>query len=131
MKPGIIENIVLVMNMAEFSFQKAPIYIAKHLINSIGANYKGHARAVFLVNAPTAFSMVWNTIKYFLDENQVRKVKIVSANSCPSLLELAAPNQLEEKFGGTAKNKEAGEFWPPSCPDTNFGVGKTTDLSNV
>lgn len=76
-----------------------------------------------MVNAPTAFSMVWNSIKYFLDENQVRKVKIVSANTCPSLLELAAPNQLEEKFGGTAKNKEVGEYWPPSCPDSNFGVG--------
>jgi len=96
MKPGIIENVVLIMNMAAFSFQNAPIYIAKHLINSIGANYKGHARAVFMVNAPTAFPMVWNSIKYFLDENQVRKVKIVSANTCPSLLELAAPNQLEE-----------------------------------
>tara|TARA_B110000285_G_C14530188_1_gene340429 strand:- start:22 stop:225 length:204 start_codon:yes stop_codon:yes gene_type:complete len=38
------------------------------------------------------------------------------------LLDLVAPNQLEEKYGGTAKNKEEGEFWPVNLPDQDFGV---------
>lgn len=38
------------------------------------------------------------------------------------LLDLVAPNQLEEKYGGSAKNKEEGEFWPVNLPDQDFGV---------
>ena len=46
-------------------------------------------------------------------------------------MEFLAPNQLEEKYGGTGSNKEPGTYWPPSLNDLDFGVGKTTDLSNV
>ena len=28
---------------------------------------------------------------------------------------------MEEKFGGNAKNREAGEFWPPALHSNNFG----------
>jgi hypothetical protein len=49
----------------------------------------------------------------------------------PELLELVAPNQLEEQYGGTAKDKEEGQYWPPSLPDNQFGVGETTDLENL
>lgn len=44
---------------------------------------------------------------------------------------MVAPNQLEEKFGGTAKNRQVGEYWPPSLPDLDFGVGGKTDISGV
>jgi hypothetical protein len=42
-----------------------------------------------------------------------------------------APNQLEEKFGGTAKDKEEGDYWPPSLPDNDFGVGEKTKLEDI
>ena len=48
---------------------------------------------------------------------------INSSNSCPELLELVPPNQLEEKYGGTAKNREPGEYWPPRLADMDFGIG--------
>lgn len=67
--------------------------------------------------------MVWKSLSYFIDANTNRKVNIVSTNTCPAMLELIAPNQLEEQFGGTAKNKEVGEFWPPCLPDVDCGVG--------
>jgi hypothetical protein len=38
---------------------------------------------------------------------------------------------LEEQFGGTAKNKQPGELWPPSCPDNDFGIGQISDLSGI
>lgn len=46
-------------------------------------------------------------------------------------MEKLAPNQLEEKYGGIGPNKEPGSYWPPSLNDLEFGVGKTTDLTNV
>ena len=58
----------------------------------------------------------------FIPENTARKVQIHSGNSSPKLLDLVAANQLEEKYGGSAKNKEEGEFWPVNLPDQDFGV---------
>lgn len=47
---------------------------------------------------------------------------MTTENTHPLLLEIVAPNQLPEKLGGTAKNKEEGQFWPPSLPDMDFGA---------
>lgn len=66
--------------------------------------------------------MLFTAIKLFIPENTARKVQINSGNSSPQLLELVSPNQLEEKYGGTAKNKEEGDFWPVQLPDQDFGA---------
>jgi hypothetical protein len=83
------------------------------------------------MNSPTAFSILWQVIRYFIDQNTAKKVAIVSRNTCPELLELVSPNQLEEKFGGTVKNRVPGEYWPPRLPDMEFGIGGKTDISGV
>jgi hypothetical protein len=93
--------------------------------------YKCVARAIFVLNAPYTFAYTWRTISYMMDENTARKVQITSSKTLPELLELVAPNQLEESVGGTAKNREEGEFWPPSLPDNDFGVGETTNLAEL
>ena len=36
-------------------------------------------------------------------------------------MDLFAPNQLEERYGGTAPNVE-GPFWPPIFPSMDVGV---------
>ena len=74
---------------------------------------------------------MFNTVKYFLDETTARKIALYSSHTCKELLELVAPEQLEEKFGGKAKNKEVGDFWPPTLPSMEFGVGQKIDESQV
>ena len=75
-----------------------------------------------VLNAPYAVYILYKALSFFIDENTKIKINIMSTNTSQILQELVAPNQLEEKFGGTAKNKQIGEFWPPSLPDTNFDV---------
>ena len=41
------------------------------------------------------------------------------------------PSQLEEKYGGTAKNRVQGEYWPPRLNSETFGFGEQTDISGV
>ena len=55
----------------------------------------------------------------------------MSSNTCTTLLELTAPNQLEQKFGGTAPNKEEGSYWPPCLPDEDFGIDGKSQVSGV
>jgi len=64
--------------------------------------------------------MLFAAIKMFIPENTARKVQINSGNIGAALVELCAPNQLEEKYGGKAKNKEEGEYWPVQLPDDDF-----------
>ena len=100
-------------------------------ISLLSSKYKCVARVAFVVNASYTFAYAWKTLSYFLDESTSRKVQITSGKTVPELLELVAPNQLEEQYGGTAKDKEEGQYWPPSLPDNQFGVGETTDLENL
>lgn len=82
---------------------------------------KGRVRTFFVLNAPSSVKYLWATVRYFVDENTQNKVQFSSTNILPDLLKLVAPEQLEEKFGGTAKNREPSEFWPPSMPSNNYG----------
>lgn len=75
-----------------------------------------------IFNAPKAFAAFFKIMKLFLDEVIVKKIQVSSTNTCPDILEMIAPNQLEQKFGGTAPDREEGSYWPPNLPDTDFGV---------
>lgn len=128
---GHVENFNLIVNQEGTSIMNLPINMARVVLGSLQTNHKCRARTIFVLNANKAFSMIWRTISMFLDENTARKVQISSANTVPDLLEMVAPNQLETKFGGTAPEREEGTFWPPSCPDSYFGAGGKTDITNV
>ena len=75
--PGRIENICMIMNHENMSVTQFSTKFMKQMQAHTGANYKGRARTVFLLNAPSTFVYVWNTIKYFFDQNQERKVAIL------------------------------------------------------
>mmetsp|Transcript_3953 Transcript_3953/g.5960 ORF Transcript_3953/g.5960 Transcript_3953/m.5960 type:complete len:109 (-) Transcript_3953:26-352(-) len=69
-------------------------------------------------------SIVFNTVKYLLDEATAKKITIYSSNTCKELQDLVAPEQLEERFGGKAPNREPGNYWPPTLNNTNYGAGQ-------
>lgn len=124
LKAGHIENMIMIVNLQGVSVTTVPFALAQTVLKTLSTNYKCVSRSIFLVNAPQTFSLIWRSLYYFMDENTAKKVNVVSTNYCPTMLELIAPNQLEEQFGGQAKNKEMGEFWPPCLPDDDCGVGK-------
>ena len=122
--PGHVENIVIIIDLTGVGISHGQQIktLSQKFKDTIGANYKGVIRALYLLNSPRAFSLIWNSIKYFFDENSVRKISIVSYNTCPVLLDLVSANQIEEKYGGSATDRECGNFWPPCLPDNNFGA---------
>jgi len=75
---------------------------------------------MFIINAPTLFSMVWGTIKKFVDEKTRNKIQILSTKYQAALLELVDPENLPQFLGGTCKcpqgclNSSAGP-WNPKC----------------
>ena len=81
---------------------------------------KGRSRSIIVLNAPSSFAMIYKGASYFLDETTTRKVQVTSGASNDELTSIVHPEQLEEKFGGKAKNIEV--YWPPCLQSTEFGV---------
>ena len=131
MWPGNVENTLQVMNMNNQGVAQLPIKKIKAVIGAITSQNKCVARNIFVLNAPMAISVLYKAVSVILDQNLKQKVHILNSNTCSALLELAAPNQIEEKFGGTAPNKQEGQFWPPSLPDENFGIDEKSVVTNV
>ena len=48
----------------------------------------------------------------------------MASNTCPELMELAIPEQLEMRYGGTAPDKND-KFWPATMPTNEYGVDKS------
>ena len=46
---------------------------------------------------------------------------MTSTTNIPDMHKLIAPEQLEEVYGGSAKNREYGDFWPPKLNSDSFG----------
>ena len=53
-----------------------------------------------------------------MEEHTKKKIAITRQNTCPELLELFEPDQLEVKYGGTAPNHEE-PLWPPRIYSPN------------
>ena len=73
-KKGHIENIIFVVNSDGANVFSMPYSVITKCVHTITSMYKCVSRAIFVLNAPTAFAYCWKTISYFMDENTARKV---------------------------------------------------------
>jgi len=64
------------------------------------------------MNVTGAFHFVWNAVKGFLEEHTKKKITISRESTCDELKALFAPEQLEQRYGGTAPNRDD-PVWPP------------------
>lgn len=121
--PGVIENVIIVINMTGLGIFNMNYGLMKEILGYITQVMKGRARSIYVLNAPSTFSAIWKVATYFIDETTARKVQVTSGATCDELISLVHPEQLESKFGGKAKDRVEGEYWPPRLPSTEFGVG--------
>ena len=94
----------------------------KGVVSTVSQVAAGRQRGAFILNAARVFSMIFSGVSYFLDAATLAKMNVTSAATNPMLNELVAPEQLEEKFGGSAPNRQDGEYWPPRLPSDVFGT---------
>ena len=128
---GSIENIVQIGDFDGTRISAMPVKLMKGIGQFLTQFARGKQRVIFMLSAPKTISFIWNTVKYILDENTQQKVQFTTSNVNPNLLKMCHPSQLEERYGGTAKNRVDGEYWPPRMNSTTYGYGDETDMTDV
>ena len=106
--PGRIENNIQINDSMHEGLMGLPVMKVKAVLQTLQLNYKCKARTIFAVNAPATITFLWNTIRYFIDENTAKKVQITSSNIAPELIEMCHPTQIEQKYGGSQPDREIG-----------------------
>ena len=62
-----------------------------------------------IINTPSSIYIPWAIVKGFLDEVTVKKIQFFKTGIPKTLFDFTNKEQVEEKFGGTAKNLT--KFW--------------------
>jgi len=64
-------------------------------------NYPETLRRVFLINAPSVFTMGWKVAKKFLDPATIKKIVILGTDFKEELFKAIPPESLPKAYGGT------------------------------
>jgi len=92
MCPGTVENGLVIMDSQSMGLLSLPIMKVKAILTTIQSNYKCRARTIFALNSSTAVSILWQTVKYFIDEATAAKVMITSGDTFDELKDLCHPS---------------------------------------
>jgi hypothetical protein len=129
-----VENWIIITDLGNRSVFKLPVKELKGIIKYMRSTYRCRVVSNYIVNAPGTISVAWKIAAKFMDETSKRKIDI-SSGICPDkMLQLIPPDQLEEKYGGTAPNMET-DFWPPRVaklvPGENSGPAISQEEAKV
>jgi len=75
-------------------------------------NYPEILYRMFIINAPSIFSMTWNAFSSFLDKNTVAKISILGSRYTNQLLEYIDGDKLPTFLGGSCECRD----WPEVQP---------------
>jgi len=91
---------------------KDGITTAVEIVKLFQNHYPERLGRAFLIFAPAMFQMVWKVLSPFIDPVTHRKVIFIKKQSdMPEMLDYFWPDQLEEQFGGSVKERLQYEDW--------------------
>eukprot|EP00826_Nyctotherus_ovalis_P018541 TRINITY_DN1555_c0_g1_i7.p2 TRINITY_DN1555_c0_g1~~TRINITY_DN1555_c0_g1_i7.p2 ORF type:complete len:341 (+),score=108.31 TRINITY_DN1555_c0_g1_i7:343-1365(+) len=112
--PGKIEDVIILIDLAKIGVTELPTAAMQKMIGCLQSSYKGTVYRMFVLNATSLLKFLWNVVANFMDPNTRAKMKVFDVGNPEELTSLAAPSQLLEEYGGTAKMPE--RCWPPTFP---------------
>jgi hypothetical protein len=107
--PGQIENWIVIYDVGKMGITEIPISACKQVMQVLSNNYGGRLYKLFAVNVPGAAVFAWKLASTVLDDATVDKITLDSGIDIPELWKHCDKSQVQEKYGGTQKNRL--EFW--------------------
>lgn len=127
--PGQIENWNIITDLGGVSLIFLPGDLKK-IMGVLQSNYRCRLYVNFIIGMSTILRGIWAFVKSFLDETTVKKIRFLNDDTMSEIFEFINRDQVEERFGGTAKNIVAGgnRCFPPIMPNNNCGRTNNTVL---
>jgi hypothetical protein len=116
--PGQVENWNIISDVCGVSLLGLPKDM-KRFMNVLQSNYRNRLFVNFIYGMGTFLGLLWNMVKVFLDEISLRKIRMLKKGQFKDILLLVNPEQLEQKYGGTAPDVKE-NFFPPIFPSNNY-----------
>ena len=112
MKPGYIENWLVIVDFKEVSITQIPTMRLKTVVSQLIQIYRGRLFRLFGINISFILREIWILIWGMWDKYTQKKMIMNGSEFQMDLLEYIDENCLEKKFGGNLPNKDKG-FFPP------------------
>jgi len=98
---GALVSILDVEGVGLFDLKGDALEFLKGAAKVVQQHYVERSSRLFIVNAPSWFSMMWKIIAPMLNENTRKKISILSSkDQTKALLELIDPQSLPARYGG-------------------------------
>lgn len=102
-KIGPVHGNIVIEDLKGLSFAFTDsIGLLKKLAQIDDNNYPENLKRMYIINSPTIFTAIWKAVKPFLNENTIRKVRILGSDH-KSLQEDIAPENIPVEYGGTCR----------------------------
>ena len=105
-----------------------PLGAVKKITQILQNLYKCRLAFSAITNPSSSLYFLFGCIKPFLDPVTIDKISIAKANVSTSLLSFFNPYQVEEKYGGKARNLEV--YWPPAFPACSCALPDSQIMEN-
>lgn len=130
--PSKVENWNIIVDLGDLSMTNIP-YQLKGILSAFKGIYRCRLYKLYLLNMNFIFSMVWNVVTMIMGPTIEAKACKVEANDgqYDSLFQLINRNQVEQKYGGTAKDLKPGEYYPPKFISDNYFCGESKEKDAV
>ena len=112
MVPGRVECWTCIFDLSDVGATEIPTKHIQAIVKSMSKNFRGRLFRFFATEVNWMVRGLWKMAHRFVDEFTNRKLLIFGDDYKKDLLELVAPNNLEQKYGGALPNKTE-NFWPP------------------
>ena len=120
--PGQIENWIMLVNMEGTSILSLPDSVKK-LINALSEYFIARLYRCYILGLNVFLRLIYKLICNFVEKTTVEKVIILDNIQDPRKHRDINPENIEERFGGTAQNliyEQENCLFPPRMPTSNF-----------
>ena len=115
--PGQVENWNTIVDLDGVSVVGMPADFKK-LITTIQSNYRCRLFVMYILNLSFFLRTIWGVVRLMIDPITQKKIQIVQPGA-KEMFQFIHPSQIEQRFGGKAKNMES-YYFPHHAPSEQY-----------
>jgi len=128
--PGQVERWVFIEDLKGMGITSIPFAALKKILNFLQNNFRSRLYKMYIMNSPTSLYFSWKMIKPLLEETTTAKINFSKDSTNADMWKHINKSQVEERFGGNAKNIE-NTYWPPKAPSNDYFLAEESPKEHL